>query len=112
MKNSIKLQDVNLHYSSVAYQERSLKSLMANIVNKKKQHKVSDIHALKDITLEINEGERVGLLGHNGAGKSTFLKTVAGLYPVSSGHLEVTGTVWDLSLMQPAGKTSCTVGFF
>ncbi len=101
MKNSIKLQDVNLHYSSVAYQERSLKSLMANIVNKKKQHKVSDIHALKDITLEINEGERVGLLGHNGAGKSTFLKTVAGLYPVSSGHLEVTGKVrslFDLSL--------------
>ena len=87
MKNSIKLQDVNLHYSSVAYQERSLKSLMANIVNKKKQHKVSDIHALKDITLEINEGERVGLLGHNGAGKSTFLKILAGEIEPNKGEV-------------------------
>jgi lipopolysaccharide transport system ATP-binding protein len=43
----------------------------------------------------------VGLLGHNGAGKSTFLKMLAGLYPISSGQREVLGTVrslFDLSL--------------
>ena len=60
-----------------------------------------DIHALKNVTVDVRTGERVGLLGHNGAGKSTFLKTVAGLYPISSGRLRVQGEVralFDLSL--------------
>ncbi|MGJ0190925.1 ABC transporter ATP-binding protein [Pantoea sp. RRHST58] len=102
MSNFIKLEGVNLHYSSVAYQERSLKSWLAKLAraNSSKQT-VADVHALKNVNLEIHEGERVGLLGHNGAGKSTFLKTVAGLYPTSSGRLHVQGKVrslFDLSL--------------
>ena len=100
--NRIKLDDVNLHYASVAYQERSLKSLLAaTFRNKERASGAADIHALKNISVEINSGERVGLLGHNGAGKSTFLKTVAGLYPISSGNLKVDGQVrslFDLSL--------------
>ncbi|TGP49935.1 ATP-binding cassette domain-containing protein, partial [Mesorhizobium sp. M2D.F.Ca.ET.226.01.1.1] len=49
--------------------------------------------ALKDISVRVDPGERIGLLGHNGAGKSSFLKMVAGLYPISSGSREVRGTV-------------------
>ena len=48
--------------------------------------KVSDInvfygaiHAIKDVSLEVNEGEIVTLIGANGAGKSTVLKTISGL---------------------------------
>lgn len=37
------------------------------------------IHALKGISLEINEGEIVTLIGANGAGKSTTLRTISGL---------------------------------
>jgi len=102
MKNAIHLRNVNLHYASTAFKERSLKTLLASLASGKvARQEVSDIHALKDITLEITEGERVGLLGHNGAGKSTFLKMVAGLYPVSSGVRQVNGVVralFDLSL--------------
>ncbi|RAP37446.1 polysaccharide/polyol phosphate ABC transporter ATP-binding protein [Legionella quinlivanii] len=101
-KNYIKLEKVNLHYASVAYQERSLKSLLSKFSGiKQNKHRISDIHALKNVSLTIEQGERVGLLGHNGAGKSTFLKTVAGLYPISSGKLDVCGEVrslFDLSL--------------
>ncbi|MEI7374905.1 ABC transporter ATP-binding protein [Dickeya chrysanthemi] len=103
MSNFIKMKDVNLHYSSMAYQERSLKSWLtkwAKVADNSKQT-IRDVHALKDINLEIHEGERVGLLGHNGAGKSTFLKTVAGLYPTSSGTVQVNGKIrslFDLSL--------------
>lgn len=98
----IHLQSVNLHYAAVAFKERSLKALLAGALRKdKEQAAIQDVHALKNITLDVKAGERVGLLGHNGAGKSTFLKTVAGLYPVSSGIVEVQGEVrslFDLSL--------------
>lgn len=100
-KNRIFLQNVHLHYASVGYRERSLKSLLAHSLRSGHRKEVADIHALKNISVEINSGERVGLLGHNGAGKSTFLKTVAGLYPISSGTLKVDGQVrslFDLSL--------------
>lgn len=100
--NRIFLRNVDLHYSSVAYKERSLKSLLGNIFRpKKKTAAIQDVHALKNISTEIHAGERVGLLGHNGAGKSTFLKMVAGLYPISRGTRVVEGTVrslFDLSL--------------
>lgn len=100
--NRISLHNVNLHYASVAYKERSLKSLLSGLLTpSKKRPVVADIHALKNISVEIRQGERVGLLGHNGAGKSTFLKTIAGLYPISSGQLTVEGQVrslFDLSL--------------
>lgn len=103
MKNNrIFLEDVNLHYASVAYKERSLESLLASAFKgKNSSSTMADIHALKNVSVEINSGERVGLLGHNGAGKSTFLKTVAGLYPISGGTLNVEGQVrslFDLSL--------------
>lgn len=100
--HSISLQAVNLHYASVAYKERSLKSLLGQFLTPgRKRHVVADIHALKDISVQIQPGERIGLLGHNGAGKSTFLKTIAGLYPISSGKLLVKGQVrslFDLSM--------------
>ena len=45
------------------------------------------IHALKDVSLEVNDGEIVALIGANGAGKSTTLKSVAGLVKPKSGEI-------------------------
>jgi ABC-2 type transport system ATP-binding protein len=47
--------------------------------------------ALQDTTFAINEGEIVGLLGRNGAGKSTCLKMLAGLLTPSSGTIRIAG---------------------
>ena len=49
------------------------------------------IHALKGITLEVNQGEIVSLIGANGAGKSTLLKTVSGLLKPKSGEISFQG---------------------
>ncbi|WP_258358987.1 ABC transporter ATP-binding protein [Moorella sulfitireducens (nom. illeg.)] len=51
------------------------------------------IHALKGITLEVNEGEIVTLIGANGAGKSTTLKTISGLLRPQSGTITYNGEV-------------------
>jgi branched-chain amino acid transport system ATP-binding protein len=49
------------------------------------------IHALKGISLEVNEGEIVTLIGSNGAGKSTTIKTISGLIAPHSGSVEFLG---------------------
>jgi branched-chain amino acid transport system ATP-binding protein len=46
-----------------------------------------NIHALKGVSLDINEGEIVTLIGANGAGKSTLLKTISGLLKPKTGNI-------------------------
>ena len=49
------------------------------------------IEAIKGVSVVVNEGEIVTLIGANGAGKTTILKTVSGLRPVSSGSINFDG---------------------
>lgn len=49
------------------------------------------IHALKGITIEVNQGEVVTLIGSNGAGKSTTLKTISGLLQPATGDIRLNG---------------------
>lgn len=49
------------------------------------------IHAIKGVSLEVNEGEIVTLIGANGAGKSTILRTVSGLLKPRQGSIEFEG---------------------
>ena len=49
------------------------------------------IHALRDVSFEVNEGEVVALIGANGAGKTTTLHTVTGLLPSKGGTVTFEG---------------------
>src|SRR5207248_10392460 len=49
------------------------------------------VEALKGISLDVDEGEIVTLIGGNGAGKSTTLKTISGLRPLTSGAIRFRG---------------------
>jgi ABC-2 type transport system ATP-binding protein len=51
----------------------------------------ADLVALAPLTLSIAAGERVALVGHNGSGKSTFLRMAAGLLDLTGGEIEVNG---------------------
>jgi branched-chain amino acid transport system ATP-binding protein len=58
-----------------------------------------NIEALKGITLEVNEGEVVTLIGSNGAGKSTTLRSISGLSPARTGRIRFEGR--EIQLMPP-----------
>src|SRR3712207_3644880 len=50
-----------------------------------------NIEALKGVSLEVNEGEIVTLIGSNGAGKSTTLRSISGLSPPREGSIRFEG---------------------
>lgn len=50
------------------------------------------VRAVQDVSLAVHPGEVVGLLGHNGAGKSTVIKVLSGVFPADSGEIRVGGT--------------------
>lgn len=54
------------------------------------------IRAIDDMTFEVQHGARVGLIGHNGAGKSTILRVIAGIYEPTAGNVRVDGEVASL----------------
>jgi ABC-type polysaccharide/polyol phosphate transport system ATPase subunit len=55
-----------------------------------------EVRALQDVDLRIDQGDRVGIIGHNGAGKSTMLKVLAGIYQPTSGRRTVVGRISSL----------------
>jgi ABC-2 type transport system ATP-binding protein/lipopolysaccharide transport system ATP-binding protein len=57
---------------------------------------VMTVRAVNDITLSLKPGDRLALIGHNGAGKSTMLRVFSGAYEPSSGTAEISGSVSSL----------------
>jgi ABC-type polysaccharide/polyol phosphate transport system ATPase subunit len=79
------------HQRRVTFKEYLVKGLFRRALNPYVR-----VNALQDFTLEIQSGDRLGVIGHNGAGKSTLLKVLAGIYPPTSGKLQVQGEVSSL----------------
>jgi lipopolysaccharide transport system ATP-binding protein len=54
------------------------------------------VRAIDHISLEINNGDRIGLVGHNGSGKTTLLRVLAGIYKPNGGAITIEGRVGAL----------------
>ena len=54
------------------------------------------IRAIDKVSIEASAGARIGLAGANGSGKSTLLRLIAGVYPATSGRVEISGNVMPL----------------
>jgi ABC-type polysaccharide/polyol phosphate transport system ATPase subunit len=67
----------------------SLKERFLGLLHQSQREQVEEFWALRDISLTIDAGETVGIVGRNGSGKSTFLRLVAGIYRPSEGRLAV-----------------------
>lgn len=100
----IKIEKVNVEYPLFSIENHSLRHRVISSVTGGKLSKsaknLNVIKALNNINLEILSGERVCLIGHNGSGKSTFLRLIAGIYPPVTGKVTVDGNV--SSLIDPA----------
>src|SRR5260370_820950 len=97
----IKLDNVSLTFKVRQQGRITFKEFLVRQMFRRSVNPVIKVRALQEISLAINEGERVGIIGHNGAGKSTLLKMLAGVYPPSRGQVTVEGRIsslFDLAL--------------
>jgi lipopolysaccharide transport system ATP-binding protein len=82
----------NLRETLSAAAQRPLRAL----TGRREKRQPDILWALRDVSIEIPEGEVVGLIGHNGAGKSTFLKLVSRITEPSEGWAAITGRTGSL----------------
>lgn len=98
--SAITLTDVSLRYPLLGAYTRSLKqSILKKLTGRSAESEletISYIDALKKISFSLKSGDRLGLIGRNGAGKSSLLKTLAGIYHPTTGKIEVRGHVSPL----------------
>ena len=64
---------------------------LVKIENLGKKYSAKAKYTIENINIVGNEGEIVGILGHNGAGKSTTIKCITGMHPYEAGSIEIAG---------------------
>lgn len=92
---SIELTHVDLEFRVGAERQETLKSAMSRGFRRRRTVP-RVVRALQDMTLSVRSGDRVGLIGHNGAGKSSLLKVMAGIYPPQRGQVVTEGHICPL----------------
>lgn len=95
----LKLNDVSVIFPVLEQSDRSLRSVIARRVGATVGGSARRplIYALRNISLELSTGDRLAVIGHNGAGKSTFLKVCAGIYEPTEGTLSRSGSVTSMT---------------
>ncbi|BAZ03872.1 ABC transporter ATP-binding protein [Calothrix sp. NIES-3974] len=92
-------QDVKSKYKSfrevITNQAKSLANKLSSTRNESKGT-LEEFWALKDISFDIQQGERVGIVGRNGAGKSTLLKLLSRITEPTNGRISIKGRVASL----------------
>ena len=92
----IKVEHVSMKFNLGIDKGFSLKQFFIDLLSGKRRKKKKDANefwALSDVSFEVGRGEVVGLIGSNGAGKSTMLKLVAGVLKPTKGTLSTYGNI-------------------
>ncbi len=95
---SVKLSSVNLKFP-MSYNSRSLRADLLNSF-KNQNKNFSFVSALQDINLDIKDGEKIGIVGSNGSGKSSLLRIISKIFKPSEGIVKTEGkllTMLDLN---------------
>ena len=96
----LSVKDISIEFRVYGPSSRSLKKkILRQFMGGRVIREVDDhivVKALQDISLEIKDGDRIGLVGPNGSGKSTLLRAMAGIYKPSKGSVELQGRLGTL----------------
>lgn len=87
----IEVNDVSMRFRMVNDRVSGLKEYVVQMLKGKIQY--NEFEALKHVSFHVNRGEVVGLVGHNGAGKSTMLKVLSGIFKPTEGSITVRGNI-------------------
>lgn len=93
-KKAVKVDNVSILFNLNKEKVDNIKEYFIKLVTRKLHY--NEFWALTDISFEVEEGERLGVLGFNGAGKSTMLKVIAGVLKPTKGSVKVNGVIAPL----------------
>ena len=91
MDTIIEVKDVSMRFRMANDNIRSIKEYAVQLL--KGKIKYNEFEALKNVSFDVKRGEVVGLIGHNGAGKSTMLKVISGILKPTEGSVTVRGNI-------------------
>ena len=90
-ETALELKNVSIKFNLSKEKVDSLKEYVIKLL--KRELMYDEFWALRDVSFQVNKGDRLGILGLNGAGKSTLLKVIAGVYQPTSGSVTHTGII-------------------
>jgi ABC-2 type transport system ATP-binding protein/lipopolysaccharide transport system ATP-binding protein len=87
----IRVEDVTMRFRMNSDKILSLKEFVTTALRGKLKY--DEFTALNHVSFEVRKGETLGLIGRNGAGKSTMLKVISGILKPTEGSVEIQGNV-------------------
>ena len=90
-RTMIEVQNVTMRFHMNNDRIMSLKEFVTRKIRGKISY--TDFTALDDVSFSVRKGETLGLIGHNGAGKSTMLKVISGILKPTEGKVAIYGNV-------------------
>ena len=87
----VEVNDVSMHFRMPGDRINSLKEYVVQLLSRKLKY--NEFVALDHVRFTVRKGEVVGLIGHNGAGKSTILKVISGILKPTAGDVQIYGNV-------------------
>jgi len=108
----IELRNVSVEFPIYNVSARSFKKSLLRLATggaiSKNDHQQLVIRSLNNISLALQHGDRIGLIGHNGAGKSTFLRLLATIYEPTKGNLSIEGHISSILNLTQGIESECT----
>lgn len=87
---AIRVNSAHIRYKVYAEPKFSMRLMVGQGFRTRKS---IEVHAVQDVSFEVDVGESIGIVGRNGSGKSTLLRAIAGVQSLAAGSIQVRGQV-------------------